>query len=94
MAFGQMRLIATALRNSDIEMFTLTEADPETKYNYQSCGTKPGPRITVVSHHGRGGRVAAAVRGADADLALATIRCVTGGFNHFAGLGLDTTSTF
>ncbi|KAG0296524.1 hypothetical protein BGZ96_009227 [Linnemannia gamsii] len=96
MAFGQMRLTAAALRNSDIEMFTLMEVDPESKYSYQdlptdltyrqSYGPKPGPQITVVSRHERCGRMAAAVRGADADLALATIRRVAGGFHHFAGL--------
>ena len=96
MAFGQLRLTTAALRNSDIEMFTLTEADPEGKYNYQdfptdltyrqSYGPKAGSQITVVSRHERGGRMAAAVRGTDADLALATIRRVTGGFHHFAGL--------
>lgn len=96
MAFGQLRLTTAALRNLDIEMFTLTEADPEGKYNYQefptdltyrqSYGPKAGAQITVVSRHERGGRMAAAVRGTDADLALATIRRVTGGFHHFAGL--------
>ncbi|KAG9061759.1 hypothetical protein KI688_006910 [Linnemannia hyalina] len=96
MAFGQLRLTTAALRNSDIEMFTLTEADPEGKYNYQdlptdmtyrqSYGPKAGTQITVVSRHERGGRMAAAVRGTDADLALSTIRRVTGGFHHFAGL--------
>ncbi|KAK3840105.1 MAG: hypothetical protein JOS17DRAFT_5088 [Linnemannia elongata] len=96
MAFGQLRLTTAALRNSDIEMFTLTEADPEGKYNYQdlptdltyrqSYGPKAGAQITVVSRHERGGRMAAAVRGTDAELALATIRRVTGGFHHFAGL--------
>ncbi|KAG0065029.1 hypothetical protein BGZ89_008653 [Linnemannia elongata] len=96
MAFGQLRLTTAALQNSDIEMFTLTEADPEGKYNYQylptdftyrqSYGPKAGAQVTVISRHERGGRMAAAVRGVDANLAFATIRRVTGGFHHFAGL--------
>ncbi|KAF9339738.1 hypothetical protein BGZ91_004877 [Linnemannia elongata] len=95
-AFGQLRLTTAALQNSDIEMFTLTEADPEGNYNYQdlptdftyrqSYGPKAGAQVTVISRHERGGRMAAAVRGVDANLAFATIRRVTGGFHHFAGL--------
>ncbi|KAK3838055.1 MAG: hypothetical protein J3R72DRAFT_193376 [Linnemannia gamsii] len=93
---GHVQLTAAALRNSNVEMFTLTEVGNDTIYGFQepplpmnillSYRPKAGQRIATIERGAKGGKINAVMRVTNADLAIATIRRLAGGFHHFSEL--------
>ncbi|KAG0265727.1 hypothetical protein BGZ95_003232 [Linnemannia exigua] len=93
---GHLQLMAAALRNPNVEMFTLTEVGSDTIYGFQepplpmnillSYRPKAGQRITTIERGVKGGKINAVMRVTNANLAIATIRHLAGGFHHFSEL--------
>ncbi|KAF9121777.1 hypothetical protein BGW39_010270 [Mortierella sp. 14UC] len=94
---GHLQWTAAALRNPDIEMFTLTEVDHDaTVYGFQeqpltmnillSYKPKAGQRVTTIERGVKGGKMNAVMRATNADLAIATVCRLAGGFHHFTEL--------
>ncbi|KAK5820748.1 hypothetical protein F5H01DRAFT_339247 [Linnemannia elongata] len=96
MEYGQLEITAAALRNPDIELFTISEAERGKEYVYNQLPNmlnvhlayepKSKDRITAVQRGVRGGKVKMFVRATDAGRAIAEMRRIAGGMHHFSEL--------
>ncbi|KAK3840120.1 MAG: hypothetical protein JOS17DRAFT_726062 [Linnemannia elongata] len=96
MEYGQLEMTAAALRNPDIELFTVSEAERGKEYVYNQLPNmlnvhlayepKSKDRITAVERGVRGGKVKMFVRATNAGRAIAEMRRITGGMHHFSEL--------
>ncbi|KAF9126484.1 hypothetical protein BGX30_015224 [Mortierella sp. GBA39] len=96
MEYGQLKMTAAALRNPDIELFTISEAERGKEYVYNQLPNmlnvhlayepKSKDRITAVQRGVRGGKVKMFLRATNAGRAIAEMRRIAGGMHHFAEL--------
>ncbi|KAG0312971.1 hypothetical protein BGZ97_010650 [Linnemannia gamsii] len=96
MEYGQLEITAAALRNPNIELITISEAERNKEYVYQqlpnmlnvhlSYKPKSKDRITTVQRGTIGGKSKVVVRATDAGRAIAAIRRIAGGMHHFSEL--------